>query len=118
MPEKENYTHGKPVIRIDRYSGASTTYQKVVSWRVGELWGLKHGRLDEISLVSDNYTKTRFRLRLMESLAFDELQIQSATTLPIRSPNELPYNAEVVVECRSTDGSSIAVNASITGVEF
>lgn len=103
---------------VDRYSGTDKSYQKVVSWIVGQTWEKERGRLDEVSMNSDNYTKTRFRLTVEGKIFFRDLQLQSALTLPFGHPNELRRGEEVKIECKSSDGTAIVVTATITGREF
>ncbi|MBW2674251.1 MAG: hypothetical protein JRD89_12695 [Deltaproteobacteria bacterium] len=113
----------KPVIRtlpesavsqVNRHSGPETEYQTVVSWQVSEN---RLGMLREISMVSDNYTKTRFRLTIADERQFEDLEIQTSLTLPY--PNLiLPSEAVVLLEAKSSDGTSITVDGSITGKEL
>jgi len=109
---------GKPVGIVGRYSSSDTSYQKVVSWTVGQVWERDHGRLDEVSMNSDKYDKTLFRLTVEGKIFFKDLQLQSTLTLPFRPPNELRRGEEVKIECKSSDGTAIIVTATITGREY
>lgn len=109
---------GKPVGIVDRYSGSDTSYQTVVSWTVGQVWERDHGRLDEVSMNSDSYAKTRFRFTVEGKILFKDLHLQSDLTLPFRPPNELRRGEEVKIECKSSDGTAIIVTATITGREY
>lgn len=109
---------GKPVGIVDRYSGSDTSYQKVVSWTVGQVWEKNHGRLDEVSMNSDDYSKTRFRLTVEGKIFFKDLHLQSELTLPFRSPNELRRGEEIKIEAKSSDGTAIVVTATITAREY
>ncbi|MBA7593129.1 hypothetical protein ES703_00046 [subsurface metagenome] len=114
---------GMPVTEVDRYAGAATTWQTLVAWHVGIVWKKKYGTLREISMVSNNFPNTRFRLRvelgepLEEKITLlDELEIQAALTLPFKE-NRLPYDTWVFLDCRSI-GPAIVANGSITGIEW
>lgn len=109
---------GKPVGIVGRYSGTDTSYQTVVSWTVGQMWARKHGQLDEISMNSDTYLKTRFRFTVEGKIFFKDLQLRSALTLPFRHPNELRQAEKVKIECKSSDGVAIIVTATISAREW
>jgi hypothetical protein len=104
---------GKPVAKVDRYQGGDTTYQTVVSWTVSPG---KRGWLQEVSMITDKFDKTQFRLKIAEETLFEDKQIQSSLTLPFPW-NELDEGSVVLLECRSTDGTAIIVDGSITGRE-
>lgn len=114
---------GMPVARVGRYTGTATTMQTVASWHVGILWKKKYGTLRELSMISNNFPNTRFRLRieLGEPLEekvyiFDEIEMQAVLTLPFPE-NRLPYGTWVYLDARSV-GPAITVDGSITGVEW
>jgi hypothetical protein len=104
---------GVPIAKVDRYSGSDTTYQTVVSWTVS--LG-KKGWLQEVSMITDNFEKTQFRLKIADEMLFEDKQIQSSLTLPFPW-NELEEGSVVLLECKSTDGTAIVVDGSITGRE-
>lgn len=104
---------GKPIAKVDRYSGSDTTYQTVVSWKVSS--GRK-GWLQEVSMITDKFRKTLFRLRIGDETLFEDKQIQTTLTLPFPW-NELEEGTVVMLECRSIDGTPITVDGSITGRE-
>lgn len=107
----------KPVAVVVRYSGSDTDYQKIGVWRVGDFWGLERGSLKEIAVLSSNYSKTRFRFTVMGNILFKDLQIDAAMTLTFH-PNVIPREKEIVLECKSSDGTAITVNGEISGVEY
>jgi len=107
------FPRGTPIAKVDRYSGGDTTYKTVVSWTVSEG---KIGTLKEVSMVTDNYSKTHFRLTIAGVKQFEDKIIQAPLTLPFPE-NDLEAGSEVVLECKSTDGTSITVDGSITGRE-
>lgn len=114
MAEKED---GKPFAVVGFYSGTDTTYKTVAVWKIGQIWELNHGRLHRIVLASDTYTKTHFRLTVLGKMLFKDLILVGALTL-VFPDNELPRGEEIKVECKSSDGTAIAVTAAITGVEY
>jgi len=105
---------GTPIARVDRYSGTDQTYQTVVSWAVSTG---KRGDLKEVSMVTDNYSKTHFKLSIAGEEQFKDKLIQAPLTLPFPENHAIPAGQSVVLECKSTDGTSIKVDGSITGRE-
>ncbi len=117
-----------PVTRVGRYPtppapGTDTTPQTLASWNVGRVWSKRYGMLNEVSMVSNNFPNTRFRLRVemgapteQKVILFDNMEIQAALTLPF-SENRLPYDTWVYLDCWST-GPAIIVDGSIMGVEW
>lgn len=105
--------YGSPVAKLDRYSGTDQTYQEVVKWRIEER---TQGHLKEVSMVTDQYSKTHFQLRIGGKIFFEDKIIQAPLTLPFPE-TRLRSTAEVLLECKSTDGTSITVDGSITGRE-
>lgn len=116
-----------PVARVGRHAGVlgDIDWHTVVSWNVGRIWKKKYGSLKEISMVSNNFPNTRFRLRVEPGepiqekvIMFDELEIQAALTLPFPD-NRIPYAAEtwIYLDTRSV-GPAITVDGSITGAEW
>jgi len=122
----DNYLYrikGLPIAAVNRYAGAATTWQTVTSWNVGHVWSKRYGELREVSMVSNNFPNTRFRLRVelgdpirTKITLFTELQLLAALTLPFPE-NELPYDTWVYLDCRSI-GPAIVVDGSITGSEW
>jgi len=100
------------VSKLDRYSGADTEYQTVVSWTVSDS---KFGILKEISMVSDTYSSTYFRLTIGGEVKFEDKQIQATLTLPYPDLVLAP-GQQVLLEAKS-DGTSIIVDGSISGAE-
>jgi hypothetical protein len=105
---------GTPIAKVDRYSGTDQTYKTVVSWTVSTG---KRGDLKEVSMVTDNYSKTHFKLTIAGVEQFKDKLIQAPLTLPFPD-NELNAGDVVLLECKSTDGTSITVDGSITGREI
>ena len=105
---------GTPVAKVDRYSGSDTVYQTVVSWTVS---AGKRGWLQEVSMITNNFEKTQFKLTISGETLFQDKQVQASLTLPFPW-NELTEGSVVLLECKSTDGTAILVDGSITGREF
>lgn len=104
-----------PIAKVGRYGpGTDEDYQTVVSWTVST--GRK-GDLREVSMISDNYTKTHFKLTIAGTVQFEDVTIQAPLSLPFRE-NELNAGDVVLLECKSTDGTSIVVDGSICGREI
>jgi hypothetical protein len=108
------YSRGEPIAKVERYSGGSTSYQTVVSWTVSNG---KSGMLKEVSMITSDYEHTYFRLTIAGKKQFEDKLIQAPLTLPFPD-NRLNAGSVVLLECRSTDGTSITVDGSITGREF
>lgn len=108
---------GKPFAVVKHYSGSDQTYQKVAVWMVGQIWEKEHGRLHRIDLVSNNYAKARFRFTVAGKVLFRDLELVGALTVEFPN-NELPHGEEVTIETKSSDGTAIAVDAALAGVEF
>jgi len=105
---------GKPVAEINRYSGNLTDYQTVVSYTVA---AGRTGLLFEVSMVTDQFTKTQFKLTVAGVVLFQDIIIQAPLSLPF-PPAELAAGNIVLLECKSTDGTAIVVDGSITGSEI
>jgi len=99
--------------KTGRYSGTDTTYQEVAKWTVatGYIGELKH-----ITLLSNDYTKTHFKITVGAVTYAEDWIILSSIPL-VFEDLRLAAAAEVLVEVKSTDGTSIIVDASIVGKE-
>lgn len=104
---------GTPFAELDRYGpGTDETYQTVVSWTVTEGY---QGVLEEVAFMTSNYSKTHFQLTIAGTVQFTDKLVQAACSFPWKSGNKLDSESVVLLECKSTDGSSITVDGSITG---
>lgn len=108
---------GWPVAVVDTYSGSDTSYQTVAEWRVGDMWGLEKAVIEEISMVSNEYDKTHFRLSVMGKILFRDRKLDRPLTLRF-PPHEIPHREYITLSCKSTDGTGIKVYGGITGKEF
>lgn len=118
MPERDPKGRRRyPVAIVEHHTITETSFKKAAVWKIGQVWELNHGRLNRIDLKAADYTHPRFRLLIMGKILFPDLKLVAALTLTFPE-NELPRGEEVKIECRSDDGTSIEVNASITGAEY
>ena len=106
---------GDPISLVDRYSGTDTTYKTVVSWTVT---AGKTGELKEVSMMSDTYAATHFKLTIAGEEQFKDKIIGAPLTLPFPQ-NELEAGDIVILEVKRTGaGAAITVDGSITGREI
>lgn len=105
--------YGGPVLKVTRYSGGDQNWVELVRWDVPLGYT---GDLHTISLLSNNDAKTRFRVFLAN------VEQDIPTDRQTNTPQEhkwdrtvLPGGSAVWVEVRSTDGTAIIVDGSITG---
>jgi len=105
--------YGGPVLKLNRYSGTDQDWVELVRWDIPIGYT---GDLHEISFVSSNDVKTRYRIFLVnvdQRIPTDRQTITPQTFKWDRTV--LPGGYAVWVEVRSTDGTSITVDGSITG---
>jgi len=106
---------GTPISRTGRYSGTSTSYQTVAEWEVS---AGKVGNLEEVSLVTDQVAKTHWRLTVGGVQQWADRLFYTSLSIPWRKVNtQLPAGAKVTLEAKSTDGTSIIADGSISGIE-
>ncbi len=99
---------------VGRYTGTDTTYQEVASWTVATDY---IGELKEIIIVSSNYDKTRCKVTVGTIVYATDWQVVSPVPL-IFEDLRLATATVVKVETKSTDGTSITVDAVIVGKEI
>jgi hypothetical protein len=109
QPATENAAGG-----TGRYTGTDTTYQEVVSWTVA---ADKLGELKEITILSSSYAKTYFKVTVGDIVFATDWIVQAAMPL-IFEDLKLAAGKVVKVEAKSTDGTSITVDAVIVGKEI
>lgn len=106
---------GFPVVKIEQYTGTDRGWAMLLRWDIPA--GLT-GDLHEISVRTSNPSKTRYRLIFAardQGLPVDK-DFPSLFTLPWRQ-TIIPGPASVTIEVRSTDGTSITVDGTLTGSE-
>ncbi|MBA7606322.1 hypothetical protein ES703_13470 [subsurface metagenome] len=105
--------YGGPVLKINRYSGSDQDWVELVRWGVPIGYT---GDLHEISLISSNDAKTRYRIFLANVDQGIPTDRQTQTPLTVNwNRTVLPGGYAVWVEVRSTDGDPIDVDGTITG---
>ena len=106
---------GIPIARVNRYEGTDTEWRPLLRWAIPPD---RTGDLHEIAVLSNNDEKTRLRLVFAgaDQGVPEDRQTSSPLSLPWRG-TVLPPNSSIVVEVRSTDGTSIIVDATLTGTE-
>lgn len=106
---------GIPIVRVNQYIGSDTDWVEVIRWDVSPT---RTGDLHEISILSDDDSKTRYRIFIG---GFDQgLPEDRDTSTPLDMPWQrtvLPPETSIVVQIRSTDGTEITVDAMLTGSE-
>lgn len=102
-----------PIVRWTRYVGTDKDFRELVAWDIPLGYV---GDLHEISLVSDNDAKTRWKIMIGDTNM--NLPVDRTLATPITMPwrdNKLPGPTSVRIEVFSTDGTSITVDGMITG---
>ncbi len=95
------------------YTGTSTSYQTVASWTVATG---KQGILVEILVISTDYTKTLLQITIGDVVYCTDFAPQGAMPI-IFETLKLAAGKIIKVETKSSDGTSITVDALITGRE-
>lgn len=103
---------GQPVAKWNKFSGTDQDWRELIRWDVpvGYI-----GDLHELSILSDNDTKTRYRVWLAN--VDQQWPTDRVTTTPLDLPfrdTKVPGGTTIYIEVRSTDGTSINVEASLT----
>lgn len=113
--EARQIIYGDPVLKLNRYSGGSQEWQELLRWDIPVG---KSGDLHEISLLSDNDAKTRFRIVLGH--IDQNIPTDRQTSTPFNVPFQrgvIPGGTSCYVEVRSTDGTSINVDGMMSATE-
>jgi len=99
---------------IGRYSGTDQDYQDVEVWTVT---ALKVGELKEIILISNDFPHTEFKVTIGSVVYCEHTIVRNIIPL-VFGDLKLAAASVIKVEARSTDGTSITVDAVITGKEI
>lgn len=102
------------IAKVGRYSGTSTSYQSIVSWTVTST---KSGELIEVSLTSDNFAKTQFKVEIGGGVIDTDIALGEALTLPF-GKLKISGSTKVELFAKSTDGTAINADGSISGLEL
>ena len=106
--------YGGPVLKINRYSGTDQDWVEILRWDIPIGFT---GDLRELSILSSNDGKTRYRIFLANQ--DQHIPTDRQTTTPQNFPWDrtiLPGGTSCWVEVRSTDGTAIIVDAALTGI--
>jgi hypothetical protein len=99
---------------IGRYTGTAQTYQTIATWTVTTN---KIGELKEILVLSSDWSKTQFQITIGDTVFKSSWQM--LLSMPLLFVDlRLAEGTTTKVECKSTDGTSITVDAVITGKEI
>ncbi len=99
---------------IDRKTTTSTSYQEVEKWTVASG---KVGELKELILISNDFAHTYFKVTIGDITFCNNTIVRNVIPL-VFADLKLAETKEVKVECKSTDGTSITVDAVIVGKEI
>lgn len=102
-----------PVLYLERYTGSSSSYQKLIQWKVsaGSI-----GTLEEISIICDDYSALTIAIEIGGTYIKDK-NIQSVLTYKWNGGIDLPPETLVLVWVKSDGATAINVDAMLTGRE-
>jgi len=103
-----------PAGDVGRYSGSATAYQELAKWTVT---AEKLGELKEVSMVTDDYENTTWKLVIGATTVFSDLVIQAPLTLPFFDLR-LAAATAVILSCHSDGATNIVADGSIVGKEI
>jgi len=105
--------YGGPVLKVNRYSGTDQDWVELLRWDIPMGYT---GDLHEISIQSSNDAKTRYRIFLANHDQNVPTDRQTQTPISFNwDRTVLPGGTSVWVEVRTTDGTAINVDCTITG---
>ena len=105
---------GLPISRVKRLAtNNAANYQEVVSWTVA---AGREGDLHEISFYADDFTKGKFKLTIGGVQQWIDVLVGTSLSIEFRA-NRLQAGAQVLLEAKSTDGTLVTIDGSISGAE-
>ncbi|KKK59641.1 hypothetical protein LCGC14_3032350 [marine sediment metagenome] len=114
--EARQLLFGQPVLRVNKYSGDSKDWQMLVRWDVP---AESTGDLEEIALLSDNDSRTRYRVLIAN--VDQALPTDRDFTTPMNfkwaKNTVIPGGTSVTVEVQSPGELTINVDGTIVGTE-
>ncbi|MBA7694452.1 hypothetical protein ES703_103062 [subsurface metagenome] len=113
-PTPPEPAHEYPAGAVKRYSGHAIGYQEVVKWTVTDK---RVGELKEVSMITDNYAKTVWKLVVGATTVFNNVKIQGPLTMPFFDLR-LAALAVVTLFCHSDDVTDIVADGSIVAKEI
>ena len=111
--EAQQSLYGIPVVKVNRYVGGDQEWRELVRWDIPAGFT---GDLHEISLLSDQDSKTRYRVVIGN--IDQDFPTDRQTSTPLEMPwrrTVIPGGTSVYVEVVSPDGTTITVDGMITG---
>lgn len=106
--------HEYPAGDVHRYPGNAAAYQEVAKWTVTPD---RIGELKEVSMVTDNYDKTTWKLVVGATTVFNDVKIQAPLTMPFFDL-WLAASTVVTLFCHSDGVTNIVADGSIVGKEI
>ncbi len=103
-----------PVGKVKRYQGSDTSYQELAKWTIGKG---NTGQLEQVSMATDNYDKTLWKLEVGDKMSLEDVIIPATLTMQFADP-KLPGETAVTLSVKSSDGTAIKADGSITGKEI
>ena len=105
---------GTPISRVARLPTSDTVnYQTVATWTVASG---RDGDLHEVSLFTDDFARTQWRLTIAGTQQWTDVLVGTSLSIPFRQ-NRLSAGDIVLLEARSTDGTLVTADGSISGTE-
>lgn len=102
---------GIPYSNLDRQTITATTYTTIVEWEIN---AGHTAELFEISLASNNYAKTQFKLLISDIEQWTDKYLITAFTQRFKG-NELSEKTKVILQAKSYDGTEIIAYGAIAG---
>lgn len=99
---------------VNRYTGVDTGYQVLCQWTVT---AARTGQLAEVSMTVDNFDKAVWSLTVGAEVIMLGDIIQNALTLPFADVS-LSAGTDVILSVKSSDGTAIVADGSISGKEI
>jgi len=103
-----------PAGAVDVWEGDDADYQEVVSWKVTDA---KVGELIEVSMITDDYETTQWKLVIGATTFFTDLVILSALTLPL-GILRLAAATVVTLYAKSDGATTVSTCGSIVAKEL
>lgn len=105
--------YGTPILRWNRVVDNRKTWRELMRWDIPQGYT---GDLHEIALQSSDDSKTRWRIIIanLDQDVPDDRQLTTPVDFPFRK-TVIPGGSSVTVSYRSTDGTSITIDGTITG---
>jgi len=106
--------HEFPAGAVNRYSGNAAAYQELAKWTVT---ADRIGELKEVSMVTDDYDKTVWKLVIGDTTVFTDIEIQAPLTM-LFFDLRLAEAKAVILSCHSDGVTNIVADGSIVGKEI